>query len=119
MTEGRRGKEDGEDGRMGMTISRKDGDDKKMEKMEGRGWQEDVVDRRTEITRGRGGQKDGDYKRTWWTERRRLQEDGEDGRTEITREWGWWKDGDDEIWLMCGAWYKFRCINWSRETKGN
>ena len=36
MTEGRRGKEDGEDGRMGMTISRKDGDDKKMEKMEGR-----------------------------------------------------------------------------------
>ena len=55
------------------------------------------MDRRTEITRGRGGQKDGDYKRTWWTERRRLQEDGEDGRTEITRGWGGWKDGDDEI----------------------
>ena len=85
MTEGRRGKEDGEDGRMGMTISRKDGDDKKMEKMEGRGWQEDVVDRRTEITRGRGGQKDGDYKRMGRMEGRRLQENGDDGRTEMTK----------------------------------
>ena len=43
------------------------------------------MDRRTEITRGRGGQKDGDYKRMGRMEGRRLQENGDDGRTEMTK----------------------------------